>query len=167
MTSTTDDCNPVVEFYAALGVPMLRPTIAEGRVMDVITPDDAALYSKIAAFNVSGIPMRSPEGDDLVPNLGLHMIQCITHAVASDTEIIEQDAEGVTMKTPDGPLRVTEQSLRHWEWILTLLSDTGAAAAFLEQVPESARREAEARVAEVWTTSFSDLAGEVEGGASQ
>ena len=89
-------------------------------------------------------------------------MQCIAHALSSESEIVEQDAEGVTVMTPDGPLRVTQQSLRHWEWMLALLNDSGLAAAFLEQIPEASRRKAETRVSEVWAESFTDVVAEIQ-----
>ncbi len=145
-------------FFAELDVPTLRLTLAAGRVMDVVSPDDVDAYCRVAAVRWSGHPQRSPEGEELVPNLVNLFVRNISYAVSYESETIAEDDESVTVVTPDGPLLVTVGRMRHWEWMLALLTDEKVAATFLAQAPESARRQAEERVVAAFAEDLTDLA---------
>jgi hypothetical protein len=129
--------DPITRFFDALEIPTLSRAIESGTVNDRPS-DDLENYARVAlvrwhAVDEHDMEMIRPENDLFASHFG-HLLAV---SISGDESYgYRVDVDGRVWVDQDGvdPTEVTDDRLRHWQWMLTLLRDRKAADDFLAAV---------------------------------
>lgn len=133
MSSIDPKEDPIGFMFEAAGVPTLSETIAEGRLVDVVTPEELSAYCHVAAGRVS--PHCPPGADDLKD---LFLCRIITVFSGEESTRYREVNGNPGIIEDDGTVtEVTPERLRHFEWMASILGSAEMANALLTAAPEA------------------------------
>ncbi|MFP5256081.1 MAG: hypothetical protein ACLGI8_09555 [Acidimicrobiia bacterium] len=145
--TTTDQKDPWA-FYDMLGVPHLERFLDDGaNFVDLDIPETEVLWlAATAAIRWYGpqITVRGEDGAELMAGIFFHYV----YSVMSGENLTNHPDGRVTVEgvvRGAGDIEVTEERVRHWQWMLMLFTRQDVADRFLEAVPQRIRAEAMAR----------------------
>ena len=148
--------------FESLEVPILGDTLAARSLSETASREDIDTCCRVAAIRWSDDPQvgarclnGSGPGAIALAEVIDHLKFQIFYTLTGD--ILDEDDESVTVKTPRGPLVTTPESLRRWEWMLTLLTDPKAARELLLQAPPASVAQADQAAAHARDTDFASL----------
>jgi len=125
------DAERIHDSLVRLGIPTLAAAFDAGSVADLVSPDQLAAYRRDVTMLIDS-PVEAAE-------LARHFLKLTARAL--DGPFLEVDGRryirGDDEAGDDGVLEVTVDSLRHGEWMYTILTDAAAGARLLEvAIPE-------------------------------
>lgn len=152
-TTKTDGNDPIVamfalveeypvlmRFFDGLGVPTLRKTLAQpGGVLGVVDAEKAEPYCSFAAVIEGG-------GDNLPDPAALvsFYADCLLNVSCVDSKALREEPDGRVTLHVEGlpPVEVTDESIRHWQWLICLFTIDALATRFLDSMPPAMRERA-------------------------
>jgi hypothetical protein len=124
MSAPRPDPEPIVVFFASLGIPRLAELLDAGD-LSPISPVSMASYCNVAAL------WSDPSADEDREELATHFGGLLVHIVATDSpDYFEVDGEPF-LRTPDGDMALTEAAVTHFQRMFSLLGDEARARQFL------------------------------------
>lgn len=140
--------HPFTVMFGALGIPRLRDAIDQGQLVDIVSPDDLFAYTAVATVRLSSD--QPPGAAEMTEEMALRLI-CVLFKTPSETPRLREDDQGRLFLTTDfetaTEVEVTDERVRHWEWLYSLFGSEEMARALLSAVPESLAERARVTVA--------------------
>lgn len=133
----------VSDILAAVGVQTLPEVLDAGTLTDVVGLEEQEQYAKIAAVNLfGGMGALVKDGDHPRGIMGAMFVRMIAAACSTDGPSRFDDVTGqmfVVHPVTGNEVEVTEDSLRHWVWMVDLLGHDDLCERTLDALPESIR----------------------------
>lgn len=149
--STTDPQyadHPFTIMFGMLGIPRLRDAIDLGQLVDLVSPDDLLAYTSVAMVKLSAD--QPPGAAELAEEMCLRLI-CVLSSTPSETPRLREDDQGRLFLTVDfetaEEVEITDEILRHWEWLFSLFDSAEVAQALVNAVPEPIAERARVAIA--------------------
>lgn len=146
--TTSDPTTPADPwlFFDMIGVPHLERFLDEGADFSSLPAGEIDSYASVAAVRWYGPTwkVRGEDAGDVLAGIFFHFVS----SVVSGTNCTEHPDGRVTVKgvvDGGGDVEVTEERLRHWQWMLMLTAKREVADRFLAAVPTEVRDRAMAR----------------------
>ncbi len=133
--------NHLIKMMRMLEIPTLNETIDRGRLVDVVSPQNLLAYTAVAMVRVAhDCP---PGADELADEMACRLIVIFT-ADPGDTHRLRVDELGRLYLVHEvGEVEVTDDRVRHWEWLLEIFRFPEAAQRLIDAVPDGIRDRAE------------------------
>jgi hypothetical protein len=139
--------DPLADFLEELGLVSLRQMLDDDALTTSISERVLLTYAKVAASAWAEPPYRLPDGTTLREFARSHVAVPLFAVATGYAPIFEEDENGTPfINGPIGRVEVTEYLMRHWWWMLDILSDKAIADRVVALVPGWRRADVAAAV---------------------
>ena len=159
--------HPFSVMLAMLGVSRLHVAIEQGRLADVVSPEELFRYTTVAMVRSSA---DCPDGAEEFAEEMLLRLICVLSSGPDETPRLRADGFGrlflVESFEPYQEVEVNEDRIRHWEWMSSIFGYPEAARALVSAVPDALRERARAHLEDVASRRFDEIVAGLDFGAS-